>query len=556
MEKFYTIGVDFGTLSARAVLVDIRNGEEIASLVYCYQSAVIDTYLPNSNVLLPPAFVLQDPRDYEDALFTLLRELPIKANISSDRVLGIGIVFTACTMVALDENMQPLCLQPAYTNNPHSWVKLWKHHGAQAEADAINALAYARQEPFIRRYGNKSSSEWLFAKTLEMLNKAPEIYEATSYFLEAGDWMVYLLTGNLRKSSCFAAYKAFWDKDAGYPSPEFLSELNPRLRNVVEEKLGGPNVYSLGTCAGTLCQHAVDITGLCPDTCVSTAIIDAHVSVPAVGMTDEASMLMIMGTSLCQMLVSKKGVNISGVAGVAQDGILPGYYGYETGQSAGGDIYDWFVTNMANHQFLTEIQDTNINLFDLMDRKMAGIRPGSSGLLALDWWNGNRCVLMDSELSGMVLGMTLTTRPEEIYRALVEATAFGTRKILETLRLNDIRVSSLFACGGLAQKSPEVMQIFSDVLGMEIRAASAANVSALGGAIYAAVAAGEKNHGYADIFTASRHMSTRGYVLYSPSAENHEIYDKLYREYGKLHDLFGRGGIDTMKQLVMIRNQV
>lgn len=554
MSKKYAIGIDFGTLSARATLIDVADGSEVCVAVYGYQDAVIDTYLPETHEKLPPDFALQNPNDYTEALIALLKEIPQKAKIAPEEIIGIGVVFTACTVVALDEHMRPLCENPEFRANPHSWVKLWKHHGAQPQADRINALALERGEDFIHRYGDKSSSEWLFAKILETLEGAPEIYENTALFLEAGDWMVYMLTGNLRKSSCLASYKAFWSPETGYPSDDFLCALDPRLEGLVEKKLGGNEVWPIGTCAGELTQEIANLTGLPRSVRVGVANIDAHVSAPALGMSSDATMMMIMGTSLCHMLISKECVPMSGLCGVAKDGILPGYYGYEFGQSAVGDIYDWFVTHLANYQSIQEIQRLDANLFDYMDQKMNEIRPGTSGLLALDWWNGSRSVLMDAELSGMLIGMTLSTKPEEIYRALVEATAFGSRKILQTLESNGVSVRSIIACGGLARKSPEIMQIFADVLGREIHVADTAQACALGGAMYGAVAAGKEHGGYDTIYEASRGMAVKCLRTYTPNRAYRRTYDDLYVQYELLHDLFGRGGCSTMKELKRIRS--
>lgn len=553
MKKYYTIGVDFGTLTARGVLVDVSNGEEKAVSIFGYQDAVIDRTLPEYNTALPSEYALQNPEDYEAALEGILKDLWRKAEIDPACVVGIGIDFTSCTVIPLDEGMMPLCMNPAFRGNKHSWPKLWKHHSAQKQANRINEVARRRGETFIKRYGGTSSCEWLFAKVLEILEEAPDVYAATYRFVEAADWIFYLLTGELKKSSVPAGFKAFWSKDEGYPSREFFKELDPALENVIEEKIG-TEVFSIGTYAGRLSRRMSEITGLPEGISVALGNIDAHSSFPAAGATEDSSMLMIMGTSLCHILISSKEVFIDGISGVVRDGVMPGYYGYEAGQAAVGDIYDWFVSNLLPSEFLDEVKRRNINVFDLINEKMALIKPGASGLLALDWWNGNRSLLVNSDLSGLVLGMTLTTAPEEVYRALVEATAFGSRMIIEEFVRRGVPVNRIYACGGLSIKSPEIMQIFADILGKPVIISNAKQTSALGAAIYGAAAAGRQRGGYDSVFEAVERMVSPSEAVYVPNKSNEDVYNKLYEQYVLLHDFFGRGGSDVMQTLKHIKN--
>jgi len=552
LEK-YTIGLDFGTLSARAILVDVNTGEEVAISVFGYQDAVIDKYLPGTNIKIPPEYALQNPRDYMEALECLLRDIWRKAGIRPEQVIGIGVDFTSCTMLPVDNNYMPLCFNPAYKESVHSWAKLWKHHGAQTEANHINETAKIRSEEFIKRYGNKSSSEWMFAKILETLNHDPIIYQNAYRFIEGCDWMVYLMTGEDHRNSCLAGYKSFWSKKDGYPSEDFFEALDPRLKNVISNKIGS-EVYSIGEKAGELTKEMAQKTGLMPGTAVGVGNTDAHLAVPAVGITQPGDMVLIMGTSLCHMVVDKKEVKMEGICGVVEDGILPGYFGYEAGQSAVGDIYDWFVSNLAPYEYVCEALDKNITIFDVMNEKAARIRPGYSGLLALDWWNGNRSILVDSDLTGLIVGMTLQTKPEEIYRAIIESTAFGTRLIVENFINNGIEINNMFACGGLSRKSKTVMQIFSDVLGMEIKVSASHQTSALGASMYGAVAAGMSRGGYDSIFDAAKKMSHIKPESFKPNMNNYWVYSRIFEEYKKLHDLFGRNGLDVMKVLKKIKN--
>ncbi len=551
--KRYVIGMDFGTLTARGVLVDVSDGTEIAVSIQGYQDAVIDTMLPESGQPLPPEFALQNPQDYEDALEGILKDLWRKAGIDPRQIIGIGIDFTSCTMLPLDRDLVPLCYDPKYRENPHSWPKLWKHHAAQKEADTINRLAHERDESFIKRYGNASSCEWMFAKILEILNKSPEIYDATYRFVEAADWVVYLLTGNLKKSIVTAGFKAFWDKKSGYPSSDFFAALHPAMEHVIEEKIG-TEVCDFSSPAGHLTERMAAATGLSTSTMVSVGNIDAHISFPAAGASKNSTMLMIMGTSLCHIMVSSQEILIDGISGVTRDGVLPGFYGYEAGQAAVGDIYNWFVSNAVPDEYLEEVKLRNIDIYSLMNEKMARLVPGASGLLALDWWNGNRSLLVNSDLSGMLLGLTLSTTAEDIYRALVEATAFGSRMIIEAFEQNGVPVSQIFACGGLAFKAPQIMQIFADIIGKPIKISDIKQTSALGAAMYGAVAAGKGNGGYDTIFEAARHMTKPPHVVYEPNKEYRETYDRLYEEYRKLHDYFGKGENPVMQNLRQIKS--
>ncbi len=555
MSEKYSIGLDFGTLSARALLVNAKTGEELAVSVVGYQDAVIDKYLPGTNIKIPREYALQNPRDYVEALEGLLLDVWSKAGINPENVIGIGVDFTSCTMLPVDEDYVPLCFDPRYKESIHSWAKLWKHHGAQAEADVINTIAKKRSENFIKRYGNKSSSEWMFAKILETLNHAPEVYNNAHRFIEGCDWMVYLLTGKDMRNSCLSGYKAFWSKEDGYPGEEFFAEVDPRLRHVVKDKIG-ENVNPVGARAGYLTEKMAEKTGLPAGTPVGVGNTDAHLAVPAVGVTEPGNLVLIMGTSLCHMIIDKKEVYPEGVCGVVEDGILPGYFGYEAGQPAVGDIYDWFVTNLAPYEYVAEAMEKDVTIFDVMNEKAAMLKPGASGLLALDWWNGNRSVLVDADLSGLIIGLTLTTRAEEIYRAIIEATAFGSRLIAETLMGSGIEIENIYACGGLAGKSSTVMRIFSDVLGKEIKVSDSKQTSALGAAMYGAVAAGGERGGYDTIFQAAKSMSHIKEEPYKPNMENHAIYDRLFEEYVKLYDLYGRNGMDIMKTLKKIKNSV
>ena len=552
MEK-YTIGVDYGTLSGRAVLVNARTGEEKADAVYEYPHAVMDEQLP-CGVKLGTDWALQHPQDYLDVLAHTIPEVLKKAGVSADDVIGIGTDFTACTILPTKRDGTPLCFLPQYEREPHAYVKLWKHHAAQDKANRLNEIAAARGETWLQNYGGKISSEWAIPKIWQVLDEAPEIYEAADRFIEAADWIIWQLCGKETRNSCTAGYKEIWNKRAGYPSPDFFKALDPRLENVVQDKLGTV-ITPLGSRAGSLTERAAALTGLRPGIAVAVGNVDAHVCVPAVGIDGPAKMLAIMGTSTCHIMMGTEEKQVPGMCGVVEDGVMPGYFGYEAGQSCVGDHFAWFVENCVPAAYEEEARAQGKNIHVYLTEKAEKLRPGESGLLALDWWNGNRSVLVDVDLTGMMLGMTLATKPEEMYRALIESTAYGTREIVENYRANGVPVEEFFASGGISQKNAMAMQIYADVLNMPIKIAGSAQGPALGSAIFASVAAGEAAGGYDDIFTAARAMGRTKNLVYTPDPESAAIYDKLFAEYVTLHDYFGRGANDVMKRLKAIKKE-
>jgi L-ribulokinase len=545
----YTIGIDYGTESARALLLNLDTAEEVATTAMNYPHGVMDERLPNG-MALPPDWALQHPDDYIEVLKHIIPEV-IKG-IDKEEVIGIGIDFTSCTILPTKKDGTPLCDIDAYKNNPHAYVKLWKHHAAQDEANRLNEIARQRDESFLERYGGKISSEWVIPKIWQILNEAPEIYEAADRIMEATDWVIMMLTGNEKRNSCTAGYKAIWSKKEGYPSNEFFAALNPRLEHTVDEKLSR-ELYPVGTKAGGLTQAMAQMTGLKPGIAVAVGNVDAHVSVPAMGVTSPGKMVMIMGTSICHMVLSEQEIHVHGICGVVEDGIIPGLFGYEAGQSAVGDIFAWFVENCVPADYQEEAKTRRINIHTLLTEKASKLKPGQSGLIAIDWWNGNRSILVDADLTGVILGMTLLTKPEEIYRALIEATAYGTRTIIDDFNEHGVSVEELYACGGLPEKNKMLMQIYSDVSGLPIKIAKSSQTPALGAAMFGAVAAGKEQGGFESIFEAARKIPKLKDEEYKPIAANAEIYEKLYQEYKTLHDYFGRGANDVMKRLKAIK---
>jgi L-ribulokinase len=548
----YSIGVDFGTESGRAVLVDISNGFEVSTAVYPYSHGVIDEQLPDGGTRLEPDWALQDPQDYIRTFQTAIPQVLKDSGVDPADVVGVGIDFTACTMLPVKVDGTPLCDLPAFRNHPHAWVKLWKHHAAQPEADQINETAMKMGEVWLDRYGGKISSEWFFAKTLQIVHEDPEIYAAADRLLEAADWVVWQLTGVETRNSCTAGYKAMWSKRDGFPRKEFFKALDPRLENVIDEKLSR-KIIPIGQRAGGLTEQAAQWTGLKPGTAVAIANVDAHVAVPAATVTEPGRMVMIMGTSTCDMVLGTEESIVPGMCGYTEDGIIPGFFGYEAGQSCVGDHFAWFVEHCVPAVYKEEALKRSLDIHQLLEEKAGKLKVGESGLLALDWWNGNRSVLVDVDLTGLLLGATLATKPEEIYRALIEATAYGKRIIIETFQKNGVPIHELVACGGLPEKNKLLMQIYADVIGLPIKVSASKQTPALGSAMFGAVAAGKENGGYESIYEAASIMAHLKDEIYIPDRANQEKYEKLYAEYVLLHDYFGRGGNDVMKRLKKIK---
>ncbi|MGK4594144.1 ribulokinase [Amycolatopsis sp. w19] len=543
------VGVDFGTLSGRAVVVRVRDGAELGSAVSEYRHGVIDRVLPRTGHGLPPDWALQVPSDYVDVLRTAVPEAVRAAGADPADVIGIGTDFTACTMVPTTADGTPLCELPEFAGDPHAYVKLWRHHSAQPQADRINALARKRGESWLARYGGLISSEWEFAKALEVYEEAPEVYARMRHWVELADWIVWQLTGTYVRNACTAGYKGIL-QDGRYPSSEFLEELAPGFGSFVDDKLVHP-LGALGAKAGSLSAQAAEWTGLPEGIAVAVGNVDAHVTAPAVQAVEPGQMVAIMGTSTCHVMNGAELREVPGMCGVVEGGIVSGKWGYEAGQSGVGDIFAWFVEHGTPASYVDDAREAGISVHELLTRLASVQEIGEHGLVALDWHSGNRSVLVDHELSGVVVGQTLATRPEDTYRALLEATAFGTRTIIETFERAGVPVTELIVAGGLV-KNQLLMQIYADVTNLPLSVAGSAQSPALGSAIHAAVAAGA----HADVPAAALAMGSVRRAVHRPIAENVKAYNDLYAEYAALHDYFGRGANDVMHRLAARRRSV
>ncbi len=545
MSEKYSIGLDFGTLSARAVLAEVKTGRVAARSAKAYEHGVMEKALPDGTPL-PPAggWALASPADYLDALCSVVPALLKESGVNPADIAGIGLDVTASTFLPVDEDGVPLCMAPEFASRPHAWMKLWKHHGAQEQAERMTALARERKEDFLRWYGGQINAEWMFPKLAQIAEEDPELYDRTACFMEAGDWLVEQMTGEHTRSACIAGYKLQRISPGGYPSPEYLQAVSPKLRHAAEEKLGG-RLVSCGRAAGYLKADAAARLGLLPGTPVSAAAIDAHIAVLGAGICRPGELLMVLGTSSVALLCSGEAVPVPGICGAVKDGILPGTYGYEAGQSSVGDLFDWFVKNGVPEAYAAAAREKGTDLHGLLTEQAERLRPGENGLVALDWWNGNRSCLADTRLKGMIVGLTLATRPEHIYRALIESTAYGMRAILENFEAAGVPVNRVCAAGGIAKKNRLMMQIYADVLDRELFIAAADNASALGSAVLGAVAGGV----YPTVMEAAAAMGRVEEPSYKPVPEAVDVYRRLYGEYMTLHDYFGRGGNDVMKRI-------
>ncbi|WP_026974273.1 ribulokinase [Alicyclobacillus contaminans] len=541
----YTIGIDFGTLSGRVMLLNVEDGQEVAVDVVPYEHGVLDRELPTGEPL-PPDWALQHPKDYLEVIYRGIPSVISKGGVDPDEVVGIGVDFTSCTVLPTLRDGTPLCLVEGWEHRPHAWPKLWKHHSAQPLADRMNQVARARSESFLSRYGGAISSEWYFPKLLQIFEEDREVYHASDRFLEAADWIVWHLTGRECRNSCTAGFKAMWSQDEGLPSADYFRAVHPQFENPAE-KLGN-QFHPLGTRAGALRAEVAARLGLRPSVAVAVGNVDAMVCVPSVGVTGPGTLVMVIGTSICHVAVSQDEVRLPGITGVVRDGVLPGMFGYETGQAAVGDMFQWFVSTLSQTDIQQSAERLGRSVHDDLQQLAAEIPPGSHGLVVLDWWNGNRSILGDADLSGVIMGLTLSTTYAEMYRALLESVAFGTRRILENFEQHHLPMQKIAACGGISHKNPLLMQIYADVCGVPVEVFASKEVPARGAAMFGAVAAGV----FPTIQDAARRLASPVERVYYPHAEAQQVYDRVYQLYHRLYHLLG----DTHRALMHEAKQI
>lgn len=518
-----TLGLDFGTESVRAVLLG-TDGIQHASAVSRYRHGQLTMRLPGLGPALPERFALQHPEDWLESAREAIVGALMSVRLKTSSVIGIGVDFTSCTVLPARADGTPMCLLDTFRDRPHAWPKLWKHHGALTQTDDLNEVAQDAAVPWLARYGGQIGLEWLFPKMLETFDADPELFAATDLFIEAGDWVVWQLTGaslpDLVRSTCQAGYKACWSAAEGYPSESFLDAVRLGFADAALTRLPGQHLAP-GSRAGVLSTEGAERLGLKAGVPVATATIDAHAAVPGVGASEPGTLVMVLGTSACHMLNAAEMKLVPGIAGIVQDGILPGFVGYEMGQAAVGDAFAW----------LARFTDRSL---DRLSTEASVLPPGAHGVRCLDWFNGCRTPYMDGSLKGVVHGLTLQTTPAHLYRAIAEGTAHGLRWIVELLQSHNLPIQRIVATGGLPHRVRFLVQIYADTLGMPIEIHPSQHTSALGAAILGAVAAGPEHGGYADIHSATQAMSAPIGTCLEPRPQATRAYHALYAEYREL----------------------
>ncbi len=558
VQKRYCLGLDFGTNSVRALIADVDNGEAVAVAVAEYSHGEKGIVEDARN----PHVARQHPGDYHESLLASVRNA-VEIGQSSEEfspanIIGVGIDTTGSTPLPVDERGRPLAFAPRFEGNLNAMAWLWKDHSAMAEAEQITALAQQHRPEYLRQCGGTYSAEWFFSKIWHCLNVAPEVFEAAYSWVEICDYIPALLTGTLqpneiKRSVCAAGHKAMYSEEwGGLPDAEFLGLVDGQM-GALRERLY-EQAYASDVAAGSLSEEWAQKLGLPAGIPVAVGGFDAHYGAVGAGV-GEGTVVKVIGTSTCDITVAgaKEGPpNVPGVCGVVKGSVLPGYYGIEAGQSAVGDIFNWWVS---------EICEGGPEQHGILTEEAAKLAAGESGLLALDWNNGNRTILVDARLSGLLMGQMLQTTRAEIYRALIEATAFGSLTILDRLEEYGVVAEQIISCGGIAEKNPMLMQIYADVTGRRMELSRSEQTCALGAAIFGAVVAGEDNGGYKTTEQAQEAMTGTKDISYEPIAANQEVYQELYELYARLHDSFGVSGhsdclYDVMKKLLEIKQRV
>lgn len=551
MTKLYSIGIDYGTESGRVLLINVHSGEIAATVVLPYKHGVIDSKDERIPYKLPFGTALQDPQDYLEILLAGIPHAIEKAQIESSQIIGIGIDFTSSTVLPVDEHHVPLCFINEYKTNHHAWVKLWKHRLKFPVKDKMYKLALKEDASWFRRLGQNISEEWAIPKIYETFILAPDVYKRAAYFIEAGDWVTTTLTGELTRNNCALGFKACWTAEDGFPTDYFKS-IDADFGQSLPDKLAGP-VKNIGELAGLLSKEWADKLQLPAGLPVAACLIDAHAALPGHGVSKSGTLLMVMGTSTCHLMVHEELKEIPGISGVVKDAIIPGLYAYEAGQPAVGDLFGSFVKNHVPASYEAEALEKNISLYELLEEKASIQAPGQSGLLALDWHNGTRSILSNPNLSGLIVGLTLHSKPEDIFRAYLEATAYSAKKIISTYINAGMEISEVIASGGLPQRNRLLMQIYADVLNTPIHISHSEFAPGIGAGILGAVAATRAYGGYDTLEEAMDNMVIPCEEVFYPIKDHVQIYAKLYTHYEDLHQYFGVDHSSLMLDLMSLR---
>lgn len=538
-----SIGLDFGTLEARAQLRTL-DGALLAESAFRYPHGVITGCLSDGTPL-PDGAALQHPQDYIDAIDALIPAL-FQDGADPGNVLGIGVDFTQCTMMPVGSDGTPLCFDARFASEPMAYAKLWRHHSAQAQADRLTQVARDRGESFLNFSGGIIYAELMFPKILETYERAPEVYESADRFVELADWVPQYLTGAQRRSSSIAGCASLWDPQTGYPEAAFFDAASPGFSSVLHKMRG--ELVPVGQPIGRLRSDMARRLGLPAGIPVAAGLGDCQAAFLGAGLSEPGVLLSVMGTSSCDMLIDPMRRPIPGMYGVSCDSMVPGFYGYEAGQATMGDLFGWFSHHWVPAAYEQAAKDAGLSIFDYLNRRVEGRDPASSGLLALDWWSGNRTVLLNTDLSGLLVGMTTQTQCEDVYLALVQALSFGKRRIVEQFNQYGVPIDKLCVTGGVAEKNPFLMQTFADVIGIPVETSQVENGSCTGSCVYGALAGG----GYSDFGEAARRMGSNIGRVYEPNETRRQTYNTLYALYLQLHDYFGLQS-PLMKQLRELR---
>lgn len=545
--KKYTIGLDFGSLSCRGILVDTSDGRICAEAVMAYPHGVMTEKL-TGGTLLEGDVAFQHPRDFREAMVAVVREL-VGGCENAENIVGIAADTTVSTVIALAADFLPLCELEEFASRPQAFAKMWKHHGAAPMAKRVEQICIKQNRPYLDWYGGSISPESLFMKAIEAFERDREVYDRTACFIELADYVTSLLAGKPIFSRPLMKSKAFYDPKTGYPDADFLRAIDPDLvglPNKLTYAFKDRTVATPGEAAGKLCSEMAKELGLPTGITVSAGTADSYSPLLGIGIKSSGQMIMTVGTSTGIMIMSDEPRRVEGVTAS-----LPEIYGiknkhcYASGQTSTGDALGWFAENCIPSRYEREAEAKELSIQALLTEKAALLPAGSGGVMALDWLGGNKSCLANPNLTGLFIGLTLSTKPEQMYRALIEATAFGARAIVENYEKSGVPVREIRAAGGIVGKNKLLMQIYADVIGLPIKAGRCPQIPALGAAINAAVAAGV----YPDIERAVDAMSVKDFDIYTPNRENHEAYNELYAEYMTLHDYFGKGGNRIMERL-------
>ncbi|MBX5319428.1 ribulokinase [Staphylococcus caprae] len=527
----YSIGIDYGTASGRVILVDTSNGEMISSYEETYEHGTIAETL--NGEAIPRNYFLQNADDYLHVLENGVKHVLEESKVNKNDVLGIGVDFTSCTIVFLDENFEPLHRQDSLKNNPHAYVKLWKHHGAQDEATQMIEASEKTSNQWLDYYGSSVNSEWMIPKILEMKHEAPELLERTSNIMEAGDYITSLLTNKNIRSNCDIGFKGFWDEVNGF-NYDFFETVDTTLPAIVKEKCEAPVVH-IGESAGNLAVYYQQLWNLPEKVQISLYMIDAHSGVLGVGAIEQGEFTAVIGTSTCHLMLDPKQKPIPAITGSVKDAIIPGLYAYEAGQAAVGDLFS-YSERLAPKHIVDQALEKEVSVLEYLEELASDVDVEDQHVIVLDWHNGNRSILSDSHLSGSVFGLTLQTPFEMIHRAYLESTAYGTKMIMKQFEDNEIPVHTVYASGGIPKKSQLLVDIYANVLNKKVVVLESSNATALGAAMLGANVGGA----YPSLKETVEHMKQPIYYIKEPEPDKVKAYDKLFDKYRKLHDILGR----------------